>query len=128
MKNKPPMIKANSKNESADLKRVNTLYARVLNHIDRARQAIQRSIDTEMVKAYWLIGQEIVVEEQCGQARAEYGKTLLSSLASKLQKKYNKGFGVDTLEQARKFYLTYQKDNNKKWRCCANQPIESIND
>lgn len=39
-----------------DPKRVDALYQRVSGHIDSARQNVQRSVDTEMVKAYWLIG------------------------------------------------------------------------
>ena len=60
-----------------------SLYTRVIDHIDRARQTIQKSIDTEIIKAYWLIGRE-------------------------LQIKYKRGFSVDVLEQAQRFYLIYQ--------------------
>lgn len=64
-----------------------------------------------MVKAYWLIGQDIVQEEQEGEERAEYGKSILKNLSAKLQKKYKNGFSVDTLEKARKFFLMYQKED-----------------
>lgn len=96
-------------------KRITALYSRVTSHIEQARNRIQKTVDSEMVKAYWLIGQDIVKEEQHGKERAEYGKTILKNLSAKLQNKYVRGFGVDTLEQARKFYLTYQPlDENKK--------------
>ncbi len=88
--------------------RINALYSRVVSHIDYARSHIQKTIDVEMVKAYWQIGKEIVEEEQHGKKRAEYGKAVLENLSIKLQSKYMRGFGVDTLEHARKFYLTYQ--------------------
>ncbi len=91
-----------------DTNRIDSLHHRVSGHIDQARQRVQRTIDTEMVKAYWLIGQEIVQEEQYGKERSEYGKAVLKNLSERLQKQYKKGFGVDTLEQARKFYVTYQ--------------------
>lgn len=94
--------------------RVDTLYKKVSGYIDHARKNVQKTVDTEIVKAYWLIGRDIIEEEQHGEQRAEYGKSLLKNLAERLQKKYQRGFGVDTLEQARKFYLTYQVSNSQK--------------
>lgn len=41
---------------SVDTNRMDSLFSRVNGHIAQARQRIQRTIDTEMVKAYWLIG------------------------------------------------------------------------
>lgn len=87
---------------------IDKLFNRASKHIDDARHTIQRSVNVEMIKAYWLIGQDIIETQQLGVARAEYGKSLLKQLSVKLQKKYKRGFGVDTLEQARKFYLVYQ--------------------
>lgn len=95
-------------------KRIDDLYERVASHIDRARGYIQKTIGSEMVRAYWQIGREIVEEEQHGKECAEYGKAVLEKLFIKLQTNYIRGFSVDTLEQARKFYLTYQlKDISK---------------
>jgi len=88
-------------------KRIVSLYNRISEHIDRARQNIQRSIDTEMVKAYWLIGREIVEEEQNGKKRAKYGTFLLQELSERLTLKYGRGFGISTLRDIRQFYLSY---------------------
>ncbi len=88
---------------------IDLLYNRISNHIDSSRHNIQRSINHEMIKAYWLIGQEIVEEEQKGKERATYGNELLKSLSLRLQQQYNRGFSVDTLELARKFYIIYQQ-------------------
>ncbi len=101
-------------NETANLKRVDRLYERVSSHINSAHQNIHRSINVEMIKTYFLIGKEIIEEEQQGEKRAEYGKSILKHLSSKLQSNYSSGFGVDTLEQARRFYLIYQTDNIEK--------------
>jgi len=89
---------------------INALFARVNNLISNARLHVERSVNHEMVKTYFLIGKEIVEEEQKGKERAEYGKQILQKLSRRLQNEYKKGFGVDTLEQARKFYLVYQID------------------
>ena len=90
--------------------RLDSLCQRVANHIDFARQNIQRTIDHEMIKAYWLIGQEVVEEEQFGQERSEYGKAVLKGLSLRLQSRYKRGFSVDILEKARKFYIIFQID------------------
>lgn len=101
------LIPTTSKIHSIDPQRIDSLYDRIAIHIDTARQQIQRSIDINMIKAYWLIGQEIVEEEQFGNKRSEYGKAVLKSLSTKLQQKYKRGFSVDILEKARKFYLIF---------------------
>ncbi len=94
--------------------RIHALYQRITSYIDVARQNIHKTVDSEMVKAYWHIGREIVEEEQSGKKRAEYGKAILMTLTTKLKAKYQRGFGVDTLEQARRFYLTYQSVGKTK--------------
>ena len=62
-----------------------------------------------MTQAYWKIGEKIVVEEQNGESRAEYGKSLIKSLSIKLSEEFGKGFSVDNLENMRKFYIAFQK-------------------
>lgn len=82
-------------------------YSRVQTHINNARRSIQKTIDSEMVKAYWNIGREIIGEEQKKQEKTTYGKAILKTLSEKLTNEYGRGFSVDNLEKARKFYLTY---------------------
>ena len=86
---------------------INKLCDRVTHHIDIARSNVQRSIDTEMVNAYFHIGKEIIEEEQKGASRAEYGSFILKELSQKLSSKYGKGFGITTLKDMRQFYLVY---------------------
>lgn len=86
---------------------INKLYTKVSKHIENARQRIQDSVYTEMVNAYWLIGREIVTEEQNGGDRAEYGRHIINELSNQLTFKYGKGFSVTTLKNVRYFYLTY---------------------
>ena len=43
-----------------------------------------------MVIAYWLIGREIVEEEQHGSAQAGYGDYLIRNLSKRLGKHYGK--------------------------------------
>lgn len=57
--------------------RVDDLYLKISSHIESAKKTFQRTVDIEMVKAYWLIGRDIIKEEQHGKIRAEYGSYLL---------------------------------------------------
>lgn len=91
-----------------DNKRIQTLCKKVTGYIDVARYNVQTTVDSEMVRAYWLIGRDIVEEEQKGKKRAEYGSLLLDSLSAFLTNKYGRGFSVSTLRDIRQFYLTYQ--------------------
>lgn len=98
-------------NNLPEIDKIQSLYSRVTRHINSARQNIQRSINIEMVQTYFLIGKEIVEEEQQGENRAAYGRKILQALSIELQKEYKRGFSVDTLEQARKFFLLYGNVN-----------------
>lgn len=65
-----------------------------------------------MIKAYWLIGRDIVEQEQEGRERANYGSFLIQGLAKRLNSRFGRGFGTTTLKQARTFYLEYQSDKS----------------
>ena len=60
-----------------------------------------------MVWTYYEIGRTIVENEQHGEVRVRYGKSVLKELPQRLNAKFGKGFSVDNLENMRKFYLTY---------------------
>jgi predicted nuclease of restriction endonuclease-like (RecB) superfamily len=93
--------------QNIDPQSIKKLYQRVSAHIDTARKSVQHTVDTEMVKAYWLIGRDIIEEEQKGKKRAQYGSFLLQELSLYLTQKYARGFGMSTLRDARQFYLIY---------------------
>jgi predicted nuclease of restriction endonuclease-like (RecB) superfamily len=88
------------------------LYQKASAYIDQARKTIHQTIDTEMVKAYWRIGRDIVEEEQLGKKRAEYGIFLLRGLSEMLTKNYGRGFSGSTLRDIRLFYQTYPHEFN----------------
>jgi predicted nuclease of restriction endonuclease-like (RecB) superfamily len=83
------------------------LYGRVRAILDEARHRVARSVNSEMVRAYWLIGEAIVQQEQAGQERADYGTRLIESLAERLKADNLKGFQARNLWWMREFYLTY---------------------
>jgi hypothetical protein len=84
-----------------------TLYRRVREILESARASVARSVNSAQVVANWLIGREIVEEEQKGRKRADYGETLLDDLAQRLGKDFGPGFSVPNLRYIRQFYLTY---------------------
>lgn len=85
------------------------LYSRVREILDAARVGIARTVNTTQVVANWLIGREIVEEEQRGRRWAGYGTELLSELAARLRQEFGAGYGVNNLELFRRFYLEYPR-------------------
>lgn len=83
------------------------LYDRIRNILESARAGVARTVNTTQVVANWLIGREIVEEEQAGKRRAVYGAELLRDLAARLKADFGSGYGVDNLELFRRFYLEY---------------------
>ena len=75
--------------------------------ITEAQQHVVRSVNTVMVATYWEIGRRIVVEEQNGNNRAEYGKSLIENLAKALTEDFGKGFDERNLRYMRQFYMTF---------------------
>src|SRR5215475_12259536 len=85
----------------------NSVYTRIRQILESARATAARSVNTAQVVANWLIGREIVEEEQRGKKRARYGEQLLRDLSSRLTVEFGKGFSVDNLELYRRFFLEY---------------------
>ena len=72
-----------------------------------ARLQAYKAINTAMVEAYWKIGQRIVLEEQNGKERAEYGKEIIKSLSVALTAEFGKGFSKRSLWEMRQFYILF---------------------
>ena len=72
-----------------------------------ARQQSYRAINSAMIEAYWKVGQKIVLEEQNGNEKANYGDAVLINLSKNLSAEFGKGFSYANLRNFRQFYLTY---------------------
>ena len=83
------------------------LYERIRQILESARSSVARAVNTTQVVANWLIGREIVEEEQKGKRRAEYAEQLLLDLSARLTAEYGRGYSVDNLEFFRRFFLEY---------------------
>jgi predicted nuclease of restriction endonuclease-like (RecB) superfamily len=82
-------------------------YDRIRDILDAARTGVVRTVNTAQVLSNWLIGREIVEEEQQGQHRADYGENLLQNLAQKLKQDFGKGYSYSNLKYMRQFYLAF---------------------
>ena len=81
-------------------KKPHKLYDRIREILESARAGVARSVNTAQVMTNWLIGREIVEEEQRGKRRAEYGEKLLVELPACLTEDAGKGWSVSTLNTA----------------------------
>lgn len=87
-----------------------TVHTDIVALLEAARRAAARSVNALMTASYWEIGRRIVEFEQGGQARADYGETLLARLASDLTARFGRGFSRQNLQQMRLFYLAWPAD------------------
>lgn len=74
--------------------------------LNAAYSATNRAI----VLTYWHIGKRIIIQEQNGKERAEYGKALLDTLADELTREYGKCYSKRNLQYYRKFYLYFSDE------------------
>lgn len=83
------------------------LTERVVSILEQARANVLRTVNSNMVIAYWLIGREIVAALQGGEVRAGYGDQLIVQLSTQLQATFGRGFSVTNLRYFRTFYTVY---------------------
>jgi predicted nuclease of restriction endonuclease-like (RecB) superfamily len=78
--------------------------------LTQARQKTYSAINAAMVEAYWKIGEKIVLEEQKGRNKTNYGGAILKQLSQHLTADFGKGFSYANLYNMRQFYDTYKED------------------
>ena len=82
--------------------------------ISHARSLTRRSVNSLQVTSNYLIGMRIVIEEQGGIARAEYGKETMKQLAKELTKEFGRGYSLSNLKNMRKFFLEYSPNEKSQ--------------
>lgn len=92
---------------NGDIRSGENLFDRVVSILEQAQGNVARSVNSNMVQAYWLIGREIVQEVQGGEERAKYGFRILENLSLLLTERYKGGFSVPNLRNFRQFYQSY---------------------
>ncbi|WP_051656096.1 MULTISPECIES: YhcG family protein [unclassified Bacteroides] len=105
--------------ELTSLPTSNNINEDIRSILAEARRITARAVNTAMVTAYWLIGKRIVLEEQKGQDRANYGENLLKNLSKELTAEFGNGFSYSNLYNMRLFYQTYT-DAEKFYTLCIN--------
>ncbi|MBL4561278.1 MAG: DUF1016 family protein [Labilibaculum sp.] len=76
--------------------------------ITNAQNKAVRAVNSERVIMYWEIGKKIVIEEQNGKERADYGSFLIGNLSKELTTIFGSGFSQRQLETCRQFYKVFQ--------------------
>lgn len=83
------------------------LITQIGNLLQSGRKQASQAVNTILVQTYWHIGQHIVVFEQKGNERAEYGSQLFERLSKDLTLLYGKGFSRSNLLYMRKLYQCF---------------------
>ena len=79
----------------------------VIHIIREGRDKAYEAVNASMIDTYWNVGRRIVLEEQNGEVRAEYGTRLLEKLAVRLTREFGKGFKERNLRNFRSFYVLF---------------------
>jgi hypothetical protein len=87
--------------------RLDVLYRQVREILEQARVEAARSLNTEILRADWLIGRKVVEEEQAGSARADSGDELIDQRSARLRVDFGRGFTPSNLRSRRLFDLAY---------------------
>lgn len=75
--------------------------------IEQGRQQAYAAVNLSSIATFWNVGRRIVVEEQNGESRAEYGTRLIKNLAEKLVPLYGNSYSKRNLDYYKKFYLLF---------------------
>jgi predicted nuclease of restriction endonuclease-like (RecB) superfamily len=84
-----------------------SLISQISDTYSEGRSKAVLAVNSFLVETYWQIGRYIVEFEQNGNAKAEYGKSLLPRLSKDLASTHGKGFSVSNLIRMRQFYVTF---------------------
>lgn len=83
------------------------LIVEVRQIVQAARERSYHAVNTMQIVSNWLIGQRIVVQEQQGKDKADYGKHIIEIVSAALTEEFGKGYSETNIRNMRKFYLTF---------------------
>ena len=104
MKNKESDITSSESMGSCDME---SLCSNSVDLIQYARGIAARQINLIQLMTFFTLGKWIIEKQQQGDTRAKYGSQIIANLSAVLTATFGKGFSPDNLENARKFFLTY---------------------
>nr|AFN84558.1 hypothetical protein [uncultured bacterium scaffold00090] len=85
------------------------LCANSIELVKYARTITAKQINLVQLLTFYSIGRWIVEVQQKGESRAKYGKQIIKKMSETMTAQFGRGFSVDNLENARRFYLVYQE-------------------
>ena len=77
--------------------------------VSSARQAAGRSVNLMHVVSCWLIGRQVVEQEQNGRGRADYGKRVVEIASQILTMNFGAGYSVTNIKNFRSFFLMFKE-------------------
>jgi len=86
------------------------IHTGIVDLLENARRLTARNVNALMTASYWEIGRRIVVFEQGGEERANYGDVLLKRLGDDLTRQFGRGFAWRNLTQMRAFYSAWSNE------------------
>lgn len=89
-----------------EMEKGNELTHTISGLIQSAKSEVVRRINTSMLQLYWQIGKTIQ-EELIKNDRAEYGKRIVTTVASELRLMYGKGYSYSNLTRMIEFYKAF---------------------
>lgn len=107
MKRKPKNAKAAEPKPVAPPDGYGDLVSNIAQVITSGRRQTAWWLNSIVSAVYWDIGRQIIVFEQGGKSRGEYGERVIRLLAKDLTSRFGRGFGRSNLYQLRAFYLAY---------------------
>jgi predicted nuclease of restriction endonuclease-like (RecB) superfamily len=87
---------------------VTALISEIREILHAARAAAARQVNVLAVLTNFEIGRRIVLHEQGGEQRAEYGRAIVRALASELSAEFGRGFSAENLWLMRRFFLAFR--------------------
>ena len=87
---------------------IETLCNNSIELINFSRHLVAKQVNMVQLLTFYSLGKWIVDEQQQGDNRAKYGQRVITNLSEALSRQFGRGFSVDVLEQARKFYIVYK--------------------
>lgn len=99
--------------QTIDVQRLSSedqLFQDISAMIEESRYKVSSQINSEMVELYWHIGQRIK-RDTLKNRKAEYGKQIIESLATRLITSYGKGFNARNLFHMLHFVEVFPNDN-----------------
>ena len=90
-----------------NIDKTSSLFKSVKEIIIKAKQIAFRNNNSILLNMYWEIGKLIIIDEQQGNVKAEYGKAILKNLTHMLTLEFGKGFDERNLNNIRAFYVAF---------------------